>query len=109
MSHRVSSDPELPCGSLIQEMPWETYSRNCYMSNACYLSRTMPSIAWSDRARFEEPSGVEDEFLLLMLILGSAEESASEDFYETNLSLGIENLDSVEPILSSVSLNDCLS
>jgi len=69
----------------------------------------MPSIAWSDRARFEEPSGVEDEFLLLMLILRSAEESASEDFYETNLSLGIENLDSVEPILSSMSLNDCLS
>jgi len=69
----------------------------------------MTSIAWSDRERFEKPSRVEDEFLLLMLILGSAEESASEDFYKTNLSLGIENLDSAEPILSSVSLNDCLS
>ena len=79
------------------------------MSNACYLSGTMSSIAWSDGARYEEASRVADEFLFLMLILGSAEESASEDFYKTNLSLGIENLDSAEPILSSVSLNDCLS
>jgi hypothetical protein len=69
----------------------------------------MPSLVRSDQARFEDPSGVEDEFLLLMLILGSAEESSSEDFYETNLSLGIEKMDSAEPILGFVSLNDCLS
>jgi hypothetical protein len=69
----------------------------------------MASIVWSDRAGFEDRSRVEDEFLVLMLILGSTEESGSKEFRETNLFLGFEKTCIAEPVFCSMCLNDCIS
>jgi hypothetical protein len=69
----------------------------------------MASVFWSDKASLEDPSKLEDEFLFLMLLLSSAEESGSEDFYETNLSVEIEKTCLAERVLSSVRLSNCFS
>jgi len=67
----------------------------------------MVSTVSSETASLEDYSGVGSEFLLLLLLLDPTKESGSEDFYETNLFLGIRGTGLAEPVLGSVRQNNC--
>jgi len=69
----------------------------------------MVSILCSDTTSLEDRSDVEKEFLILFLLLDSAEEAESEDFSEPNLFLESEKAGLAEPVLDSSHLSDHFS
>lgn len=69
----------------------------------------MVSTVLSDTMSLEDHFSVEREFLLLLLLLDSTEESGSEDFHETNLFLGFEKTALAEPLFCSTRVSDRIS